>query len=597
MRRSLSIGLVILVFLGWTLPAQAEKRVALVIGNNSYATLPGLHNAVQDAKDVAAKLKGLGFEVILKTDAGRRELGRALSAFEGKLSGGDAGLVFYAGHGIQADGKNYLIPTDARVEVEEDLRFEAVEATALLDTMRNAGAPINVVILDACRDNPLPRRSRSASRGLTVAKVPSGVKGVAMLYSAGPGESAQDGPKGGNGVFTGQFLQALEQPGLTVEQVFKETARRVNQQTHGKQTPWINTSLTGDFYFKPGTKTAALPLPTAAVDKEALFWQSIQDSRNPASFEAYLSQYPNGAFAPLAQVKVKELKVASLPPEPAPPSYQISPLNRALFIRGNANLRELPSVTSNKKGLVGKGAVIAATGQTVVAGATWYRIAVNGTEAFIHESLVSDQPVMTDAPVAVPQKTWSNPDNQQASLTPSTGPAAPAPSRLTLKAPDIAENGAVVPVSVDLDRPLAGGDVLRLSSNGHHAMDIQADQAVGLKQVSTRLKFDRTGDFEAVVLRGGQSVAMGSQRIKITIGDSPRNGTNSGETTIRHRANGETIKILLKHGMYANDYLKELVVRADGGNIIAKLTPWVSMNPYFGFTASRSLQTAKISAR
>ena len=300
--------------------ALAEKRVALVIGNDDYTTLPDLNNAKKDATDMARTLKGLGFDVILKTNAGRREMGRALVDFEGRLSGADAGLVFYAGHGIQADGTNWLIPSDARIEVEGDLPYESVDAADFLNRMRRAGAPVNLVILDACRDNPLPTRSRSASRGLAVQSAVQGVKGIAMLYSAGPGEKAADGPRGGNGVFTGELLKALTKPGLTVEQVFKETAKQVNLQTGGKQTPWINASLTGDFYFKEEQATASSVSPSG-MTPEMMFWQSIQGSTNPADFEAYVRQFPNGTFAALAGNRIKDLKerqVASLPPTAAP---------------------------------------------------------------------------------------------------------------------------------------------------------------------------------------------------------------------------------------------------------------------------------------
>ena len=173
----------------------AETRVALVIGNDEYATLPNLNNAGNDARGVAAKLKSLGFETILHTNVGRRELGRTLARFQDQLAKADVGLVFYAGHGIQLDGKNYLVPSDARIEVEEDLRFEAIQASEFLETMANAGTPLNIVIIDACRDNPLPKRSRSGLRGLAIVAVPKSIKGTAILYSAGAGPGAASGER------------------------------------------------------------------------------------------------------------------------------------------------------------------------------------------------------------------------------------------------------------------------------------------------------------------------------------------------------------------------------------------------------------------
>ena len=293
--------------------ALAEKRVALVIGNNDYTTLPDLNNAEQDATDMAAKLRQLGFEVILKINASEREMTRAKRAFEGKLSSSQVGLVFYAGHGIQADGKNYLIPSDAQIEFEDDLEAEGIEAKAFLDAMDRAGTGINILILDACRDNPLPTRSRSAARGLAVVGIPKNARGTAVLYSAGEGQTAQDGPRGGNGVFTGEFLKVMDIPGLTLEQVFKRVARGVGEQTNGKQRPWSLTSLQGDFYFKDGkdaaTKTLTGTLPAGGgVNDKALdlaFWNAIKDSTDAADFGAYLRQYPSGSFVELARVKSK----------------------------------------------------------------------------------------------------------------------------------------------------------------------------------------------------------------------------------------------------------------------------------------------------
>ena len=190
--------------------AEAAKRVALVIGNDSYKSLPDLNNARKDADGIASKLQRLGWDVILKKDLSRRQAYRQIATFESKLRDAEVGLVYYAGHGIQKDGKNYLIPSDAEIEVEEDLRSEAFTSSDILEAMEKAGAPMNIVILDSCRDNPLPRRSRSAERGLAAPLLPAGIKGTAIVFSAGPGQVAMDGPKNGHGVFTGELLKVLD---------------------------------------------------------------------------------------------------------------------------------------------------------------------------------------------------------------------------------------------------------------------------------------------------------------------------------------------------------------------------------------------------
>ena len=304
-RRNIAATLLLMACIVWAPAADAAKRVALVIGNDTYATLPDLNNSRTDAKGMAAKLRSLGFDVILKQDVSRRGLFRALADFEGRLKDADVGLVFYAGHGIQADGTNYLVPSDAKIEIEDDLRYEGIKADDFLEVMERAGTPLNIVILDACRDNPLPRRTRSAVRGLTVPVIPKGIKGTAIVYSAAPGQTAQDGPKGGHGVFTGQLLKVLDRPGLTLERVFKETATLVAAATNGRQDPWINSSVKGDFFFREGKATES---SASGQTPEMLFWQSIKDSDDPDDYADYLSQYPRGTFAKLAKRRVEKLK-------------------------------------------------------------------------------------------------------------------------------------------------------------------------------------------------------------------------------------------------------------------------------------------------
>ena len=292
--------------------AQAERRVALVIGNDTYAHLPNLNNAGKDARDMAATLRSLGFEVISRYNASEREMGRAIREFSARLSAGGTGLAFYAGHGIQADGTNYLIPADANIEVEDDLATEAMDANNILQAMKDAGNPLNILILDACRDNPLPKRTRSAARGLAITAAPSGAKGTAILYAAGPGQTAQDGREGGNGVFTGALLKNIGRPGLTLEQVFKATSREVLRRTNNRQRPWQLVSLQGDFVFRNRTEAAPPPrqsVPSGSqIDKsmDLAFWNSVKDSDDPEMLSAYLSKFPNGTFAVLARLRLEK---------------------------------------------------------------------------------------------------------------------------------------------------------------------------------------------------------------------------------------------------------------------------------------------------
>lgn len=297
--------------------ASASKRVALVVGNNDYTTLAALNNAEKDARDMAQTLRGLGWEVVDLYNSSQRDMGRAIAKFEGLLMTAEAGLFFYAGHGIQAKGENWLVPVDAEVEAEVDLEYEAITVRTVLRSMKNADVPVNILILDACRDNPLKKRTRSASRGLKTPEVPSGLRGTTILFSAAPGEVAQDGPQGGNGVFTGKLLAELKRPGQTLEEVFKATARGVNAATNRSQRPWFNSSLSGDFYLneakpEPEPKQVAAVSPVAPVpavpNVEIIYWQSVVDSKDPEVLQSYLNQYPNGQFAALGKVRIESLR-------------------------------------------------------------------------------------------------------------------------------------------------------------------------------------------------------------------------------------------------------------------------------------------------
>lgn len=347
--------------------ADAARRIALVIGNDTYQTLPALNNAATDARGMAVRLGQLGFDVILKLNAGRRAMGRALAEFEGKTAGADVAMMFYAGHGIQAGGRNYLIPADAYIEVEDDLRFEGIAADEFLAAMKTSGDHLNIIIIDACRDNPLPRRSRSAARGLTVTHAPATTKGTAIIYAAAPGQTAQDGPKGGHGVFTGELLAVLAQPGLNLEQVFKQTARRVALVTGGKQDPWITSSVKGEFYFNAAAPNVPVAPAPSGGSAELLFWETIKDAENSAAFQAYLQQYPDGPFATLARLKLEDFTQAAINLEPIEETY--------VAVR-NANVRATPAADALKVTMLVKGSKVHVAGK--VASKDWLAVDRDG---------------------------------------------------------------------------------------------------------------------------------------------------------------------------------------------------------------------------
>ena len=222
----------------------SERRTALVIGNSNYASSP-LKNPANDARDMAKALEELGFTVIHKENAGLRDMEKAVNDFEKQLRQGGAGLFYYAGHGIQVKGSNYLIPTDAEIETESDVRYKAMDAGQVLGKMEDAGNGLNIVILDACRNNPFGRSFRSAQQGLAQMDAPAG---SVVIFATGPNSVAADGA-GRNGTFTKHLLTHIKTPGLKLEDVAKSVRRGVAQDTGNKQIPWEHSSLMGDFYF------------------------------------------------------------------------------------------------------------------------------------------------------------------------------------------------------------------------------------------------------------------------------------------------------------------------------------------------------------
>jgi len=240
-----------------------ERRTALVIGNGSYKSAP-LRNPVNDAEDMAKALRKLGFTVIHKQNATQRDMETSIRKFGERLRKGGVGLFYYAGHGLQVNGINYIIPLDAEIREETDVKYEAVDARRVLDAMYNAGNDLNIVILDACRDNPLARGFRSGSSGLARMDAP---KGTIVAYSTSPGKLAFDG-KGRNSPYTAALVDYMDDPGLTIEQVFKKCRRRIDRATNGKQIPWESTSLTGDFYFSTKRNDNRFSAEQARLEKE-----------------------------------------------------------------------------------------------------------------------------------------------------------------------------------------------------------------------------------------------------------------------------------------------------------------------------------------
>jgi uncharacterized caspase-like protein len=253
-----------LLALGLPAAAQAspEKRVALVIGNGAYQQAP-LANPVNDAADLSAALRRLGFEVLERRNRNSEELKRDLIEFQDKLGPGAVGLFYFAGHGVQAGrGQNYLLPVGVDYRRERDAELFGLEAGSVLRRMEESGTALSIVILDACRDSPLPAEARSSgSRGLTRMEAPSG---SLIAFATAPGSTADENRIGRNGLYTQFLLRAIETPGLRLEDVFQQVRRDVERASNRRQSPEEISKLTSAFFFRP-SGPAGVPNVTAAV--------------------------------------------------------------------------------------------------------------------------------------------------------------------------------------------------------------------------------------------------------------------------------------------------------------------------------------------
>lgn len=317
----------------------AETRIALIIGNSDYANANlKLTNPVNDANAMQRALKAAGFDTIVRLNAKRVDFYRAVDEF-GTRIGRDphaVGLFYYAGHGVQAEGVNYLIPVDADIQSEADLDANAFDAGRVLRAMKTAQNEMNIVILDACRDNPLPK-TRGMERGLARMDAPSG---TFIAYAAAPGQSAQDGASGTNGVFTGELVKAMAETGVPLEQMFKKVIAGVKADTHGSQQPWSEASIQGDFYFHgagqpaastpPATATAPPAAGRSPAADEIAAYKAAEASNTLAGWQIFKRNYPNSAYAATADIRIASLtpsRVAAPAPREvqAPPQTQPQP--------------------------------------------------------------------------------------------------------------------------------------------------------------------------------------------------------------------------------------------------------------------------------
>ena len=331
MSRLVAAVIILLLFVSF---AAAKARVALVIGNSSYQHVPELPNPKNDAATVAAKLKSIGFEVIEGRDLTLVELRRSVRDFIDRLSGAELGLFYYAGHGLQVNGRNYLAPVDARLETYDDLDFEAFPIDLVLSAMERK-TKTNLVFLDACRNNPLARNlarsmgTRSTDVGRGLARISSGV-GTLISFSTQPGNVALDGT-GRNSPFTTALVRHIGTPGEDISRSMRKVRNDVLNVTDGNQVPWENSSLTGDVILvaepsasESAVKATAAPASDTSAQVEITYWNSIKNAGRMEFFQSYLVKYPQGLFADIARLKIADFEIRASATEKSAPSQRPS---------------------------------------------------------------------------------------------------------------------------------------------------------------------------------------------------------------------------------------------------------------------------------
>ena len=321
--RHLTVILSLICMLFSANAAKADKRVAFVVGNGAYKNVAQLPNPPIDAKAMAAVLRNVGFDVVEGTNLTRDTMTEKLLDFGKKAQGADVAVFFYAGHGIAISGTNYLLPIDADIKSEMDVKLGAAINIDLTLDQTMSDAKVKLVFLDACRDNPFAAKikSNSATRSVSVqsglAEMKSG-EGTLIAFATGPGQTALDGQEGTNSPFTRALIAHITTPGVEIQQAMTEVRAQVNEETNKGQLPWGHTNLIGSVYLNPAAAPAAgaaaspalagVAPTSGASDVELEFWRSVKESNKPEELNAYLSSYPNGQFKSLALARIAALE-------------------------------------------------------------------------------------------------------------------------------------------------------------------------------------------------------------------------------------------------------------------------------------------------
>jgi len=315
-----------------TLKLLRAPKIALVLGNSTYRHVPVLKNPANDARAIGSVLKDLGFEVTMNLDGNRADLTTTIQAHVAKLAKSKGiGLFYFAGHGLQLAWRNYLVPVEAAIKQEGDIPQQCVEVGSLIEGLNGAGNPMNILILDACRQNPFARDFRDAQKGLSQMDAPPS---TLLAYATAPGNVASDG-EGANGLYTEHLLKEMRVSESKIEDIFKRVRLEVRRKTKGAQMPWESTSLEEDFYFLPPSylKERSEAEREKEFQAQLTTWEQVKTSTEPAVLTEFLLRHPSGHFSELAQQRLDRL--LSLQGEK---TVQLPPARDNPFSKGSATL-------------------------------------------------------------------------------------------------------------------------------------------------------------------------------------------------------------------------------------------------------------------
>jgi len=319
MNRLLKNGLTCIGLLVLSSQALAAQKLALIIGNSQYDGVMGaLQNPINDAQAIDKQLKQLGFKTTLVKNANKLKMLEAIDEFSNQISRGDTVLFYYAGHGASANGNNYLIPIGAQSPKNDkwfDENFIDLD-TKIASVLSQSEAAYKLVVMDACRDNPIAKTRSSGTRTFARTDQSQNAKGLAFLYSASKGQQAQDGGFKGNSPFTLALVKQLSKPNAIWPVLVEEVTDEVRESTRGQQEVWAEGNTLAKLVLNPqDVIVEPKPSPTL-VDTELSYWESIKNSTNASDYAAYLADYPRGRFASLAKSRQKQYEVKPIEPSP-----------------------------------------------------------------------------------------------------------------------------------------------------------------------------------------------------------------------------------------------------------------------------------------